>query len=91
MAFAERFAEEPFLSTPTNEHEYYQWFHPAFGITEINPCWLIQLNNLLSSWRDELRKKGCLLEKKFDINTCSIHPEKIVYQDIIAKKIIFCD
>ncbi|MGL1696769.1 hypothetical protein ACSTH7_25370, partial [Vibrio parahaemolyticus] len=41
--------------------------------------------------RDELRKKGCLLEEKFDINTCSIHPEKIDYQDIITKKIIFCD
>ena len=91
MAFADRLNEEPFLSTPTNENDYYQWFHPAFGVTEINPCWLIQLNSLLNSWRDELRKKDCLLEENFDINNCSIQPEKIVYQDIIAQKIIFCD
>ncbi|MBX9735041.1 MAG: FAD-binding oxidoreductase [Chitinophagaceae bacterium] len=91
MAFAERLHEEPFLSTPTNENDYYQWFHPAFGVTEINPCWLIQLHSLLNSWRNELRKKDYLVEENFDITNCSIQPEKIIYKDIIAQKIIFCD
>jgi glycine/D-amino acid oxidase-like deaminating enzyme len=91
MAFAERIVEEPFLQIPENENQYYQWFQPAFGVTEINPCWLIQLNSLLTAWRKKLAANNQLLAMHFDITHCNISAESISYKAIKASKIIFCD
>jgi glycine/D-amino acid oxidase-like deaminating enzyme len=91
MAFAERIVEEPFLQIPENENKYYQWFQPAFGVTEINPCWLIQLTNFLTAWRKKLIANNQLLETYFDIADCEISTDGVLYKDISASKIIFCD
>jgi glycine/D-amino acid oxidase-like deaminating enzyme len=91
MAFAERIVDEPFLQIPENENQFYQWFQPLFGVTEINPCWLIQLNSLLSAWRKKLAANNQLLTTHFDIVDCTITTDRIHYKDITASAIIFCD
>lgn len=81
-AFDERKKEEPFLQQPTNTDYWKQYFNYAFGIGEINPCWLIDIKTLLQSWKDYLHKNNLLIEEDFVITDIEEHKEKLI---------IFCD
>ncbi len=92
IAFAERLpVEKEYLHLPENENEWLPYFNYHFGFGEIDPCWLIDINTLLSGWRKELQNKKLLLEENFCLDDCRITTDEIVYQNITAKKIFFCD
>jgi glycine/D-amino acid oxidase-like deaminating enzyme len=69
----------------------------AFGFGEINPCYLINLQEIIPARRKILKDNNQLLEERFDIAELNIkksdggEDEKIIYKNITAKKIIFCD
>ncbi len=91
LAFKERIPiEKEYLVEPNypilNEH-----FNYVFGVGEINPCYLIDVNNLLETWRKKLVSSNNLLEEYFDIKHLQSTDEFISYKNITAKSIIFCD
>jgi glycine/D-amino acid oxidase-like deaminating enzyme len=92
LAFDDRLASDNiYLRKPVNPKQWDNFFHPLFGIGEIDPCWLVDMNALLNGWRKKLLDKRLLLEEKFDLQACSIASDQVSYQHYVAKKIIFCD
>jgi glycine/D-amino acid oxidase-like deaminating enzyme len=94
LAFEERRLQEPeYLHKTLNEEQWKQYFNYPFGIGEISPSWLIDINILLNKWRKHLQKENALLEEKFDYNSFKTQrsDSQINYRDIQASTIIFCD
>ena len=92
LAFDERLPQEQeYLSNIKDEDTLQQYFNYAFGAGEINPCWLIDLNMLISEWRKQLSLKGHLNESYLNVDELKTADNKVVYKDITASKIIFCD
>ena len=68
-AFADRIAEDPsYLSTPPLSNTISAAFDAPFGHTVIDPCWLIDVENLLHHWRQYLTEQHALVEDVFDFN-----------------------
>ncbi len=91
-AFESRTKEEPELlklwkTTKAQE----AFFRFNYGIGEINPCYEVDVQVLLHTWRRHLKEVSSLLEEKFKFDNCTIEKEKVVYKGHEAKKIIFCD
>lgn len=91
-AFEDRIAEDPtYLSTSPLQDTIAAAFEASFGYTVIDPCWLIQLENLLHHWRQYLIEKNTLLQDVFDFKKLDVTAEKIIYENYTANKIIFCE
>ncbi len=93
LAFKERLpVESDYLRVPENESDYQQYFNVTFGIGEIHPCYLVDVNSLLIEWRKKLRNQNSLLEEVFDVEQLITHnSESVTYNGITATKIIFAD
>jgi glycine/D-amino acid oxidase-like deaminating enzyme len=92
LAFLKRYDEstnELFL--PENENLWFSFFNYDFGFGEIGPCALVDLSLLLPAYRKKLSAAGLLMEEKILTEGLQIEKDHIQYEDIKAKKIIFCD
>lgn len=90
-AFNQRVAEgEPFLQNH-DEAQWTQYLNFIYGIGEVAPSLLIDLNTMISGWRNRLSEAGLMLEEKFDAANVRLVNTGITYGDITAEKIIFCD
>ena len=91
-AFDERAkTETAFLNTNIEQEEFYKYFSFENGIGEIAPCYLVDLNILLESWRNYLLRKEILIYSIFDEDEVIIDVDKVIYKNIEAKKIIYCN
>ena len=91
-AFASRLAEDPtFLSSPRLSDAITAAFDSSFGYGVIDPCWLVNLENILAAWRRYLIEKNALLEDVFDFKKLDSKADHIVYDKYTANKIIFCE
>lgn len=92
LSFAERQPIEPeYLRIPSDINRWKKYFNFDFSIGEIDPCWLVDINKLLSAWRIQLKEKNSLLEETFRWENCEVFDDHINYQNITARKIIFCE
>lgn len=92
QAFEERLPlEQAYLSIPENAEKWATYFTTTFGIGEINPCWLIDLNVMLKRWREKLQEHHIILNEHFDMEACKIFSDHVTYHNISAEKIFFCD
>lgn len=92
LAFAERQPiEKEYLRIPENADQWKEYFNYDFSIGEIDPCWLVDINILLSKWQEQLQQKEILLEEAFHWEDCTISNDHITYKNITAQKIIFCE
>jgi glycine/D-amino acid oxidase-like deaminating enzyme len=92
LAFDERLPQEQeYLSIVNNLQQFDNYFNYHFGAGEINPCWLIDINILISEWRKKLEPNNALLDGNFDLKELKIESFGITYKNIKASKIIFCD
>jgi glycine/D-amino acid oxidase-like deaminating enzyme len=99
QAFEERMREdEKYLQLFKDEKYLQQYFsNDSFGCGEVNPCHLINLQEIIPARRKILKDNNQLLEERFDIAELNItkddsgEADKIVYKNIAAGKIIFCD
>lgn len=80
-----------YLQKETNTNKWSDYFRFNYEIGVISPCLLINLQELLKSWRRLLLQNSSLIEDTFSINDCNIKADGILYNDIAAEKIIFCD
>jgi len=90
-AFVERYSSDKQYLNIADEHQFKRFFHFNYGVGEIDPCMLINLNRMLEEWRLHLSNKQLLLEEYFNNSELSYTNEKVRYRNITAKKIIFCN
>ncbi|HUR10731.1 MAG TPA: FAD-dependent oxidoreductase [Flavitalea sp.] len=92
MAFLERIEEKAeYLTIGKNDHQYDDWFHAELGFGVIAPAFLVQLNKLLPAYRAFLKLRGELIESNFNNSLAEYRSSKILYENIEAQKIFFCD
>ena len=84
-------SETVFLNTNIEDEEFNKYFSIENGLGEIAPCYLIDLNVLIESWRNYLLKKEILIDSIFDEDEVIIDVNKVNYKNIEAKKIIYCN
>jgi glycine/D-amino acid oxidase-like deaminating enzyme len=92
QAFQKRFEEDPAYLTPGKDREKYStWFNYELGWGAINPCLLINVEILLSSFRYWLKTNKKLTESEFDLSNLSVTQNSLEYSDVNARYIVFCD
>lgn len=92
VAFDERIKESAdFLFHPVDQNKYTDVFNYDFGYGEVNPCYTVNLREIIPLWRKHLLVNNQLIEDDFDINGLIQAENKITYKNIKAEKIIFCD
>ena len=92
LAFNDRYTkDQEYLSNPENENHFRSSFNYDFGYGEIQPCYLINLQEILPAYRKKLQHEKCLLEDNFSLNELQVLPDSVQYKNINAKAIIFCD
>lgn len=91
IAFAERLPKETEYLSVVDEKIWEPYFHLLFGVGEIHPCWLIQLQEMLNAFRKKLIQQNALIEEKFILDDCIIHPNGVEWKGIKANQIIFCE
>ena len=67
------------------------YFRYNYGIGEIAPALLVDVNTLLTAWRERLKANDVLIEEQFTIADLIVDTDSVIYKHITAKKIIFCD
>lgn len=86
LTFDERLPQETeYLKKVEQPEQWQQYFNYPFGIGETNPCWLIDVQILMTAWRNELKKNNQLIEETFNSN--NVQPSTLNLQPIV----IFCD
>jgi len=92
IAFDERFKEnEDFLFQAADQWQYQNIFNYDFGFGKVDPCYVVNLKEILTSWRIKLLANNQLLEENFEVNELKYTDTEINYRDIKAEKVIFCD
>ena len=92
IAFDERAKENAdFLFHRKDQLQYQQTFNYDFGFGEVDPCYVVNLKEILTGWRKNLAANAQLLEENFKSEELQYSNDKIIYKDIVAERIIFCD
>ena len=83
--------EAPYISL-INEADYLsEYFNYEFGSGKIEPAYIVHLQSLLPAWRNFLQQENKLICTSFDFSKLNTKNDKIIYDNITADKIIFCD
>ena len=91
QAFRERMNENnSYIKRPSlKKEELASDFNFPFDVLEISPCYVIQVQELLRSYREYLQKENVLLDATYDEGLLTIKNGFIQYKNIKAKKIIY--
>src|SRR5688572_32863731 len=91
-AFATRITEDDtYLHSYPDQNHFNQYFNHEFGCGEIRPAYTVQLQLLLAAWRKQLWDTGSFTQQSFASEQLVLEKDRVVYQDITADRIIFCD
>jgi len=92
IAFDERVKENAdLLFNPKDQWQYQNTFNYDFGFGEVNPCYVVNLKEILPGWRKKLLSNNQLLEENFEFEELNHSNSGVIYKNIKAEKIIFCD
>ncbi len=92
LAFLDRYkTDSAFLNLPANENDWLEHIQYEFGYGIIHPCYLVDLQLLLTSHRKKLSDNHQLLEERFEIKNMLVDNDGIRYKEVTANKIIFCE
>lgn len=91
-SFLERVEEKsPYLHPYPEQNQFNEHFRYDFGCGETRPVYVVNLEELLPNWRAYLQRSGLLEESHFEIDKLEVKEGHVRYDNIQAKKIIFCD
>jgi glycine/D-amino acid oxidase-like deaminating enzyme len=91
-AFIERLTEnDTYLHSYPDQNHFNQYFNHDFGCGEIRPAYTVDLQVLLSTWREKLLELNAIREERFDVNALKLTNDSVSYDAITAQRIIFCD
>ncbi|HTQ66073.1 MAG TPA: FAD-binding oxidoreductase [Puia sp.] len=92
LAFIKRHEEQSqYLYLPSEERSWEEYFTYEFGFGEIAPCYLVDVQTILSAYRKKFVERQQLSEEHFSIEQLVLHKNKINYRELEASRIIFCD
>ena len=92
QVFMERIDEgEEYLASYPEQNQFNPFFNYELGCGEIRHCYIAHLEIILPGWKAELRKHGQLVEEYFEFENLVLEATSVEYNDIRARKIIFCD
>lgn len=93
LAFNKRLQEgNSYIHQPSIQKEQlHSYFNFPFDVSEIAPCYLVDVHALIKSWRKFLKGINTLHNETFDENELSIFDDCISYKNMQAKKIIYCN
>ena len=77
--------------SPVSKNLLQKHFNFPFDVMEIAPCYLIDVRELITRWRNYLKRGNALIEDHFNEDKLVIGNDRIQYKDIVAKKIIYCN
>ncbi|MGN6494077.1 MAG: FAD-dependent oxidoreductase [Agriterribacter sp.] len=85
--------ENLFISHPgEKEHQTAsQFFKDLDELAIIRPVWKMDAASLLAHWQNFLRQKQLFLQGRFHMDDCTIATDHIIYKNIKAQRIIFCE
>mgnify|MGYP000341983427 CR=1 FL=1 len=87
-------SDKPLLSefmNPEINHEKRDGIIADFGFGEVRKAGRIDTEKLVSSYRDYLSEKEQIIFEKFDYDAIQFNNESVLYKNIEAKKIVFCE
>ena len=92
IAFDERVKENAdLLFHPDDQWQYQNIFNYELGFGEVDPCYVVNLKEILPAWRKKLLSNNQLLEEDFEITELKQADSGLNYKNIKAEKIFFCD
>lgn len=92
ISFLQRIGEKgEYVSESKNQKQFDDYLTYEFGYGEIKPAYTAHLEIILPAWRKFLKENKLLVEEVFDTRQLKIQNNQVVYHDITASKIIFCD
>jgi glycine/D-amino acid oxidase-like deaminating enzyme len=77
--------------SPVDKEELREHFNFPFDVMEIAPCYLVDVRELIKRWRTYLQSEHALIEDDFNEEKLFIGDASIQYEDVRAKKIIYCN
>ena len=80
-----------FLHEVENQEYWLSFFRFKYGITEVSPAWLIDMQCFLEKSREALIATNSYLQDSFSWEDCTITEDSVEYKGIKAQKIICCD
>ena len=84
-------AADPYVSLGNDAQEWEKWMQLEFGYGEIKPVYTAHLDWLIPAWQNYLQSRQMLRKEFFAIESLRVEADHIVYSDITAQNIIFCD
>lgn len=91
-AFIDRLEEnDTYLHSYPDQNHFNQYFNYDFGCGEICPAYMVHVQMLLGLWRKKLIDLHSIRQEKFNLADLKVEKEFVSYQNIIARKLIFCD
>jgi glycine/D-amino acid oxidase-like deaminating enzyme len=92
LSFVQRTQEDnTYARLPPEENSFSDQFNYDFGCGQIQPAFTAHLETLLPAWRKQLKQNGQLLQEEFIASALQVFSDKIIYKEITAAKIIFCE
>ena len=91
-AFEKRLpTETDYLHQPKDSGYWKTFFNFHFGVGEIAPCLLVDLERMLTGWRKKLSAENILLNEEFKWGDCKVELDHVTYKNITAGKVICCE
>jgi glycine/D-amino acid oxidase-like deaminating enzyme len=75
----------------SNENSFDHVFNYDFNSGIINPCYQIDVHTFMQSMKEYLQLKEQYFQETVDYKAINFSDNKVIYKDISASKIIFCD
>lgn len=93
QAFNKRLQEgNSYIHQPSIQKEQlHNYFNFPFDVSEIAPCYLVDVHALIKSWREFLKGIDALHNETFNENELSLSGDCISYKNIKTEKIIYCN
>lgn len=67
------------------------WLNQPFGAAEVQGTGFLDTEKYLDAVQGYFKSIGCFLDEKFDNDALKADLDTIVYKDITAKKLVFCE
>lgn len=81
----------PYIQMIEDPEYFKEYFNYEFGCGTIDPGYVVQVSPLQQQWRNYLQTTHRFFETEVNFNNLSVEPGRVLYKEIEAKLIIFCD
>jgi glycine/D-amino acid oxidase-like deaminating enzyme len=81
--------DDTYLHQYPDQNRFNPLFHYHYGCGQVRPAFCVDLQVLMQAWRRQMPE--CFRSHRFDAAALQLHNDHVVYEDITAQKIIFCE